>query len=277
MKKAVVGSLTAALLVVAAAVIVPSVRAQTRDRDIAPGVFMGLAGGVEIGVSVRDLTSEDASRAKLGQPDGVLVVRVREGSPAARAGLASGDVIVAYDGERVRGVRHFSRLVLETPAGRDVPSEIIREGARQTITVTPEETEGFAGMMPQMRREMERGLRALPPGFGVEAFFQRGIDARFGLTLAPLTDQLATYFGVTEGVLVSTVEPSSPAALAGIRAGDVLTAIDGRSVRTPADVAASLRTARGGALDVRLVRDKKEMAVKVVVPDDQAQRRQIPV
>jgi serine protease Do len=277
MKKAMVGSLTAALLVVAAAVIVPSVRAQTRDRDNVPGMFRGFGGGAEIGLSVRDLTSEDVSRAKLAQPGGVLVVRVREGSPAARAGLRTGDVIIAFDGEGVRGVRHFSRLVLETPAGRGVPSEIMREGARQTVTVTPEETEGFAAMMPQIRQEVERGLRALPRELEIEPFPQRGTRARFGLTLAPLTDQLAAYFGVKEGILVSAVEPSSPAALAGIRAGDVLTAIDGRTVRTAADVAASLRTARGASVDVRLVRDKKDMAVKVRVPEDQLQRGQIPV
>jgi serine protease Do len=80
-------------------------------------------------------------------------------------------------------------------------------------------------------------------------------------------------------VLVSAVEADSPAARAGIRAGDVLTAVDGRAVRTPADVTASVRAAsRGATREIRLVRDRKEMSGKVTIADDQPLRpRQIPV
>lgn len=277
MKQAVVASLLAVLIIVAAVAIARPGVAQTRDHDIPPGIFRGFGRGAEIGVSIRELTSDDVSRAKLGQPGGVLVVGVRDGSPAARAGVRSGDVIVTFDGERVRGVRHFSRLVLETPAGRTVQSEIVRDGNRQTLTVTPEETEGLGAVMPEIRREIERSLRSLPRDLEFPPFPQRSGRAWLGLTLAPLTDQLASYFGVKEGVLVSAVEPSSAAAHAGIQAGDVITAIDGRSVRTAADVAASVRTARGGLLEVRLVRDKKEMSVKVTVPEGQLRGTEIPV
>jgi serine protease Do len=148
-----------------------------------------------------------------------------------------------------------------------VSTEIVRGAARQTLTITPEATEGLAGLMPQIQREIERGLRTLPPDLPVPAVRS---TRRLGLTLMPLTDQLASYFGVKEGVLVSTVAADSPAARAGIRAGDVLTAIDGRPVRTPADVSASVRAAaRGATLEVRLMRDRKEMSVNVTISDDQ--------
>lgn len=266
------------VLMMAAFVLIPSVGAQTRDRDVAGGLFTQLGRGAAIGVSVRELAADEVTRAKLERPGGVYVVEVQEGSPAARAGVRSGDVIATFDGERVRGVRHFSRLVLETPPGRAVESEIVRGGARQTLAVTPEPADGpLAGLLPEIRREIERGLRTLPPDLPMPP--SRGARARLGLRLTALTDQLASYFGVKEGVLVSAVQANSPAAQAGIRAGDVLTAIDGRPVRTPAEVTASVRTAaRGATLDLRLVRDRKDMSVRVAVPDDQpGSARPIPI
>jgi serine protease Do len=258
----------AVAFVVVTLMMIPAMEAQTRERDVRAGLFPQLGGGATIGASVRELAADEMSRAKLDPPGGVYVTDVREGSPAARAGVRSGDVIVAFDGERIRGVRHFSRLVLETPPGRAVSSDIMRGGARQTLTITPEATEGLAGLLPEIQREIERGMRRLPPDLPVPAV--RGTRARLGVTLTPLTDQLASYFGVKEGVLVSAVAADSPAARAGIRAGDVLTVVDGRPVRTPADVSASARAAAPGAtLDVRLMRDGKEMSVTVAIPGDQ--------
>jgi serine protease Do len=279
LKRAAIAGVFGVVALGAAFVLAPSLGAQTRDRDVAAGIFMGLGRGAEIGVSVRELTSDDIARAKLGRPGGVFLVGLRDGGPAARAGLRGGDIITTFDGERVRGVRHFSRLVQETPLGRTVQAEIVRDGARQAASVTPEATEGGAGLLPEIRREIERGLRTLPPDLDVEPFPPRGPRARLGVTLVPLTDQLASYFGVTDGVLVSAVESGSPAAQAGIRAGDVITAIDSRPMRTPAEVAARVRmTARGATLDVRLVRDRKEISVKLTIADDRTMpARQIPV
>ncbi|MBI2188603.1 MAG: PDZ domain-containing protein [Acidobacteria bacterium] len=263
--------------VVAMLMLVPSVDAQTRDREVTTGLFMPFGRGATIGVSVREVAADEVSRAKLERPGGVYVVDVREGGPAAQAGLRGGDIVATFDGERVRSVRHFSRLVQETAPGRAVAAEIVRDGARQTLTVTPDASEPpFASLLPEIRREVERGLRTLPPDLPAAPGSPRGARARLGVTLAPLTDQLATYFGVKEGVLVSAVDARSPASRAGIRAGDVLTTIDGRAVRVPADVSASVRAAgRGGTLTVRLVRDRREMEVKVTLADDQPSTAQI--
>lgn len=283
MRTAVVGALVAVALVVTALVLGPTIWAQVRGRDVTPGAYMQMlrASGGEIGVSIRELRSEEIAAAKLERPGGVFVEDVREGGPAARAGLGSGDIVVEFDGERVRGVRHFSRLVLETPPGRPVPTGIVRDGARQTIEVTPEATR-LSMILPEIGREIERSMRALPRDFDFDFDFDfppRTPRARLGITLTPLSDQLASYFGVREGVLVSAVESGSPAAQAGIRAGDVITTINGRTIDEPADVTASIRgTGPGSTLEIRLVRERKEMTVKATMPErGAAVRDRIPV
>ena len=70
--------------------------------------------GSQIGVSIRDVEDDDAKAAKLPAPGGVVIEEVSEDSPAARAGMKKGDIVVEFDGERVRGVRQFTRLVQET-------------------------------------------------------------------------------------------------------------------------------------------------------------------
>jgi serine protease Do len=244
-------------------------RAQIREREIRPDLFPPFGLGAELGVSVREVSPDDIAAAKLGRPEGVYVESVRDSSPAALAGFRAGDIIVTFDGERVRGVRHFSRLVLESPAGRAVRAEIVRAGTRQSLEVTPEAADRIRLPLPEIREQLESSLRALPRDFDLEPPVPlRPARVRLGVTLTPLTAQLAAYFGVSDGMLVSSVEPQTPAAQAGMRAGDVLTAIDGRSVRTQGDVAAAVRRAAPGAsLDVTLMREKKQIAVKVILAE----------
>ena len=98
-----------------------------------------LAGrGAQLGVSVRDLTAEQAKTQS-----GAVVDDVRAGSAAEKAGIKKGDVITEFDGEKVRGVRHLSRLVTETPDGRTVKASVQRDGKRVDLSVTPES--GIAG------------------------------------------------------------------------------------------------------------------------------------
>src|SRR4029450_13838284 len=83
-------------------------------------------GGSEIGLSVRDVESVDVTSAKLPAPAGAVVEDVHTGSPAEKAGFKSGDVIVTFDGEKVRSARHLTRLVQETPEGREVTAVVGR-------------------------------------------------------------------------------------------------------------------------------------------------------
>ena len=102
-------------------------------------------GGSRIGASVRDVGADDVKERRLAAESGALLSDVDDDSPASRAGLKAGDVVVEYDGERVRSARQLTRLVQETPAGREVPVVVSREGSRMTFTIEPE-----AGRVPSV-------------------------------------------------------------------------------------------------------------------------------
>jgi serine protease Do len=294
MRKAFVAGLTGVAVVVVAFVMATAVRSQSpspaeakRDRR----VLMLDGRGSSIGVSIRDVETEDASKAKLERAGGALIERVDEESPAAKAGLREGDVVVEFDGERVRSARHFARLVQDTPSGRSVAATVVREGARQTVNVTPAADGGrWAGELmhlPELadgiQREVERGMRALPKDFAFDFTWEGGFPhewegalapgmafprGRLGARLSPLSDQLAEYFGAKGGVLVSSVDAESVGAKAGLKAGDVITAINGSSVRSPRDVAEELREVDPGSeVTLDVLRDKKPLTLKARTPE----------
>ena len=204
---------------------------------------------------------------------GVRIDGVDEDSPAAKAGLKEGDVVVEFDGERVRSARQLTRLVQETPDGRTVKMTVERGGARQTMDITPaaSATAGAWSLQvePEIRAELERSLRDLRarpelrgPMFDFRFDGMPGTGAprgRLGVQVETLSDQLADYFGVKGGgVLVSEVTADSPAQKAGLKAGDVITAVNGTAVRDAGELVEELRDA-GDGREVRLdlVRDRK--------------------
>ena len=93
--------------------------------------------GSQIGVTIRDLTDEDLKgKASTG---GVAIENVEAESPAEKAGFKAGDIVVEFDGERVRSGRQFTRLVQESATGRTVPAAVVREGQRVALNVLPRE------------------------------------------------------------------------------------------------------------------------------------------
>jgi serine protease Do len=223
-----------------------------------PAPFVFASPGAVLGVSVRDIDADEASKAKLPQAEGVLVADVTEGSAADHAGLEKGDVVVEFDGERVRSARQFTRLVQDTPPGRTVKAVVMRDGTRRTLDVTPEAPTRASIQLPDFS-QLQENLGDLR--FNIEGGPNRG-RGRLGTALTPLTGQLADYFGVKRGVLVSSVDVNSPAARAGLKAGDVITGVNGHEVDTPADVRRELRDAgSGGKIDLSVTRDHKALTL----------------
>ena len=225
--------------------------------------------GSQIGVVVRDGAAD---------APGVHVDAVDADSPAERAGVRAGDVITEFDGERVRSARQFTRLVQETAPGQRVSLSVQRAGQRQALQVTPEDrVTSWAPNIDadEIRREVERsleGLRDLPhmidaPGFRFRMESPTGPRGRLGVQVERLTPQLEAYFGAAEGgVLVAEVTQGSAAEKAGLKAGDVITAVNGTSVRDAGDLVEELREAGAGAqVEVRVVRDRATITLKATL------------
>jgi serine protease Do len=246
-----------------------------------PAVAIG--SGSYLGIGVQEVDTARAKELKLTEEQGVEVTRVEEESPAAKAGLKDGDVVLQYNGQRVEGVEQFMRFVRETPPGRAVRLLVSRSGATQTLTVTVGERkrrtiQAFganpnSGWNPEeFQRNMERMREELGhlrfdiqmPDLPAPVMTMR--SARLGVDAEPLNEQLATFFGVKEGVLVRSVSKDSAAEKAGIKAGDVITKVNNQPVASPGQITAALAKLEStGAVPVTVVRNKKEMTLNATV------------
>jgi serine protease Do len=251
--------------------------ALAQDRDTVSRAFAFAGRGAHIGLAVEDLDDADAKESR----NGVRVETVTPDGPADKAGIKAGDVITEFDGERVRGTLQFSRLVQETPPGRQVAVALSRGGQRMNVNVSPER-----GDSPLRLLDLPRAARApravpAPPSPPVIApeFFDRfemlrpASGRRLGVTVEGLDDQLAAYFGVKEGVLVKSVTADSAAQKAGIKAGDVITAINGSKVYEVSDLNRALdRLDTNGEFTAEIVRDKKTQSVKGKIESRETRR-----
>lgn len=217
-----------------------------------------------IGVGIRDGDDLDA---------GAAVTSVTEGSPAEQAGLREGDVVVEFDGERIRSSRHLARVVRETPIGREVSLDVLRDGDRQTLTLattghpdTRRQAGMFASHLGDLSERLEQmELRELV-GDALERFDSR--PGRLGVRVLGIEGQLADYFGTGQGLLVTHVEPSTPAAEAGLRAGDVITMIDETVIETSYQLRRHLREVdAAGTVTLGIVRDGEPLSIRVTLRD----------
>jgi serine protease Do len=255
------------------------------DFDIDFQGVLALGRG-RLGVTVRDVNDDDVKKGGLGGSRGVVIEQVSDESAAQQAGLKAGDIVVEFDGERVRSVQQFTRLVQETPAGRSVPAVVVRDGQKTTLTVQPRDSwAGFRDDLTSMLR-YEVPSRVVTPRTPVAprapvavpapmpfTFSLRG-GTTIGLTVSDMSDQLGEYFGAKDGALVTSVTDSSAAARAGVKAGDVITAINGQEIKVPSDVRrATQRLASGAEFTIDVLRDKKKLTLKGKAETRQTGRR----
>jgi membrane-associated protease RseP (regulator of RpoE activity) len=220
-----------------------------------------------LGVRLKDVTAEKARDLKLPGEYGALVENVDADSAAAKAGLQKGDVIVEFAGERVRSVAQLQRLIRETPPGRTVSLQVIRDGQARTLSAKLQpRTNQFYFRTPEIH--IPEINIAPGPFYRRFNFAFEGERPSLGISGDELTTQLAGYFGVKQGkgVLVREVVVGSPAATAGLKAGDVIVAVDGKSVATVAELRQALEIKSGEEkrkLNLTIVRDRQEQTVPV--------------
>jgi len=193
-----------------------------------------------LGVRIKSVTEDVAETLGVKENTGALISAVTPDGPAQKGGIEAGDVVVRFDGRDVTTTRGLPRLVSQTPIGKTVDVEVVRKGERRTLKVT-------------VARLMEDDAAAQKPAG--ENTPQSG--RLIGLALAPLDDDLRKQHGLdakVKGVVVTQVDPQSPAAKRGIKVGDVIVEAGQDAVSSVADVAAGIEKIRKAGRKAILLR-----------------------
>jgi serine protease Do len=187
----------------------------------------------QLGVGIQDVTKELAGQFGMAEPKGVLISAVTKNSPAARAGLKSGDVITRFGGDDVRDGRHLRNLVAATAPGTTIKIELLRDGKPTTVTATIDQQAEEVGVEVEPAQPAASRLDKL------------------GIAVQTLTPELAKQLHVdaTKGVVISELSDDGLAAMAGLRKGDVIVEAN----RTPVASADELTRVLTKAKDPRSV------------------------
>jgi serine protease Do len=248
-------------------------------------------GGGKLGIRLDEVGKDDVGRLKLSAERGAIVRSVSPDTPAQKAGLQEGDVIVRYEGETVQSAAQLARLVRETPAGRTVAIDVVRNGSPQKLSATLAETRDrvhvgdfgdFDIQIPEIEVPPVPPIPPVPPVADMFHFDGRGRGFGFhtagprklGIEYQELGDQLAHYFKVDKGVLVTSVDEDGPAAKSGMKAGDVIVKFDGHAI----DDAETLRSEVGNAeagkdVTVTVQRDGHPLDLKVKLQSPERRTR----
>lgn len=238
--------------------------------------------GGYLGVLLRDLKPGDVVELGLPAERGVFLMEITEDSPAEKSGLMKGDVVVEYQSMQVVSVKQFQRMVGDTPPGRKISIGLYREKKKMTLTAEigsrdtsrhvirkfniPAPAPGENNRVFRFPEGMADGLHEHMPEF-IQGLIGKG--PALGIEGAAMTQQMADYMGIDEeeGVLVTAVIEDTPAEAAGLRAGDLITAVSGKKVRDPRDLRNSLEA---GTLDLELVRDRQKISLEVEIAPPKA-------
>lgn len=218
--------------------------AQTAKMVVAQLKDKGVVTRGWLGVQVQPVTQGIADGLGLKKAEGAMVDEPQDGSPAAAAGIKSGDVISALNGTPIKDSRGLAQKVATLAPGSSVKLDIVREGRSKTVTVT-------LGEVPNSRQanadNQQSGQESGPP--------------HLGLTLAP-ADEVAGSGG--KGVVVTAVDPEGPAAEHGFQSGDVILAVGDKTVSNPGDVRRALSEAKVQGKHDALVRVKTADTTKFI-------------
>lgn len=190
-----------------------------------------------LGVYMQDINEQMAQALKLDKAEGVIVAQVVEDGPAARAGLKAEDVIVEMNGKTVENGTQLKNMISTTKPGSKITLTVIRKNKKQKITVVLDELDGVESISAATN----------------------SIEEEFGFRYRPLDNELRSQYSITssltQGVVITTIDPRSRAYRGGLREGDAVIAINGTSVKSVKDFESVLNSvAKGEALMFKIVR-----------------------
>jgi len=167
-----------------------------------------------LGLSIQDITPDMAENMKLKERKGALVGQVFPDDPADRAGIKTGDIIIAIAGKQIQDTHELLRIVAALPVGKKVIVRIVRDGQEKNLEVVTAERKDL--------REIAGGGKLVD---------------QMGMTLQEITPQMARNLGLSEkgGIVITRVNPNSPAEEAGLKAGDIILKINRTTIQVMKD------------------------------------------
>ena len=265
-----------------------------KEKEKAPNVFSWSSGGDGgyLGVQTQEVSKENFAKFGLREVRGVTVEKVMDNSPAAAAGIKTGDVIVRFNGDEITSARKLTRLVSEVDPDHQVKLIILRGGSEQEITATvgkrpmpkfengnftfpmPEgmnkfDPEKFKGLdlkdLPQFKEFKGEipNVFMTPGGDGQSFMWRSGEGRQIGIAVYPVTKQLGERFGVESGVMINDVRADSPGAKAGLQAGDIVIEVDGKSVKNNLDLIKAINAKKEGDVQITIMRDRNRQTISV--------------
>jgi serine protease Do len=270
------------ILVAMAAAGLPATASAPPDPGASAQFFVG-GGAVShqgyLGVDVRDISPEQVSALKLHDGHGAEIIMVDHDAPAGKCGLREHDVLLQMNGQAIEGRDQVRRILHDLQPGRPVQLIISRDGQSMTVNTqmsSREEVERVAWeqhLTPaesQASADLGEVTQSSPGAARTGNSFLGGTlggPMYTGAVLEKMTAQLADFFGVPSGagLLVRSVQPNSPAALAGMHAGDVVLRAASRIVSSTGDWVRALKASRNKPVPVVVLRDKKEQTLTLAL------------
>ena len=209
-----------------------------------------------LGISIEPVSGDLADSLGIAKNRGELVQLVEQGQPADRAGIRAGDIVLSVDNKPVTRDQTLSFIVANIPPGTRVPIELIRDGQRRSVTATISKRPSDEALRQQQL------FRADDQGQDGEGSLDGNrpssmIQERLGLSVVPLTPQIAAQLGAaagTQGLVIADVDPSSDAARKGLRRGDIVLSANYRELANPAALEAAVRQAQAANREAVLLR-----------------------
>jgi membrane-associated protease RseP (regulator of RpoE activity) len=234
-------------------------------------------GGSYLGVQTQEVNKENFAKFGLSSVRGVAIEKVIENSPAASAGLLANDVIVRFEGEEVSSTRKLTRLISEVAPDHQARLTIVRNGSEQEITATlakrpiPKFDNGnftVTTPMPMGKLEMPNmpslpRVFSMPEGETQTFAWRTGEGRQIGVGVYPLTRQLSENYGVESGLMINTIRENSPAAKAGLKAGDIIVEVEGKAVKGDFDLIRAINGKKEGDIQLTILRDRKRQTISV--------------
>ncbi|MEO0083820.1 MAG: Do family serine endopeptidase [candidate division WOR-3 bacterium] len=203
-----------------------------------------------LGVYPQEITNDLKEALKLKSTEGVLLGEVLKNTPAEKAGLKAGDVVVKFNGKKVTNVEQFRRMVAEIAPGTTVEIEVIRDGKPLTFTAKLQEMPEEVASKPEKEEESEE---------------TEEVKSWLGLKVRNLTQSEKQSLGIEQGVIIDDVEGNSVADQAGIRKGDVILKIDKYEIANLNDFSKAVKELKDVKSPIlfRLKRDKISLFIAV--------------